>query len=235
MKRYFLIAATLIVLFSGCSLMGIQGSGIRVSEVRDLNVFTSLELEAAVNVNITFGDSQSVTITGDDNLLRIIKTNVVNGELIIRQSDEFNTSIGIKVDIVLVELNRVEIDGSGDITIPNINAATFTATIEGSGDINILDITATTFTAQINGSGDITATGVTEKLGVNVRGSGTINMYGVVSSDAVARVDGSGDINVYANSSLNAEINGSGDIYYKGLCTLTRSVINGSGDITSRN
>ncbi len=199
---------------SSCSLTGFEGSGKEKTESRVLDVFTSIELDSSVDVNVTFGETQSVSITGDDNLLKYIDTDVDNGKLVIDQSENFNTKIGITLDIVLVGLKRIDIDGSGDFNIKSINTDNFIGRIDGSGNI--------------------TAIGFTNSLDIEVAGSGDVNMFELIASHVVAKINGSGDINVFSKETLDVNINGSGDVRYKGACQV-ESVINGSGSVRKSN
>lgn len=216
MRNYFIFITTLIIIFcTGCDLVGVQGSGVKKTENRELDTFKSIELDSAADVNITFGESQSVTITTDDNILKLIDTSVSNGKLKIESDEWFNTNIGIKIDITIAELNRVDLDGAGDI--------------------NINSLSAPNFVARIDGAGDIYASGSVNNLDVKIDGAGDIKMYNLTADIVKAKINGAGDIKVYVNQNLDAEIDGAGNIYYKGPGQVTRSQIDGAGKISSRN
>lgn len=218
-KYLGIVSVILVIFLSGCDLevkkdSQIEGSGVKASDSRELSPFTEIELDSQSDVNITFAKHQSFMITGDDNIIGLIKTSVSNGKLRIYSDKSFNTNLNLVVNIVMPELSRIDLNGSGDINVNKINISSF------SGNIN--------------GSGDITITGTSNYTEVNINGSGNINLFNLMSSNVKARINGSGDINVYASKTLDAEINGSGDITYKGGCYVTTK-INGSGKIKSRN
>lgn len=216
MRNYFIVITSLLVIFcTSCNLVGIQGSGVKKTEHRELDTFTSIQLDSAADVNVTFGETQSVTITSDDNILELIDTSVSNGKLKIKSNEWFNTDIGIKIDITITELNRVDLDGAGDI--------------------NINDLSASSFIARIDGAGDIYASGLVSNLDVKIDGAGNIKMYDLTSDTVKARINGAGDIKVYVTQNLDAEIDGAGDIFYKGPGQVSRSKIDGAGKISSKN
>lgn len=217
MKKISLVLNLLAaLLLTGCNLIGLNGSGVRATEKRTLAEISSVDLHISADVNISFGKEQSVTVAGDDNLLSVIKTYVHNGKLVIDSSESYSTSLGITLDLVLVKpLERISVDGSGDIDIKEMSSEEFSVDIDGSGSIR--------------------ATGNVNKLGIFVYGSGSVKFFDLIANDVFAKLDGSGDINVTANSTLNAEIDGSGDIRYKGSCKVVNSEVSGSGAIYSSN
>jgi hypothetical protein len=70
--------------------------------------------------------------------------------------------------------------------------------------------------ATIGGSGGITARGRADRLGVTINGSGTARAHDLTSAFADVRVNGSGDATVYATTTLNISISGSGSVLYGG-------------------
>ena len=68
---------------------------------------------------------------------------------------------------------------------------------------------------------------------VSNSGSGDIISAELISKSATITINGSGDAEVFASDSINAKINGAGNIEYFGNPENVDSIINGSGDINS--
>ena len=210
----FLIITTIIIIVSCYPMNSIKGSGKIVSEDRELTNFSSIKLLGSIDVNINYSDNYDCTVRGDDNLISIIKTEVVNNHLQISTTKSYSTTDGLVVNVNAQEYDEVF--------------------ISGSGDINIIDFNNETLSLNINGSGDITANGEVNTLFAKISGSGDIISTELKSKSVTITINGSGDAKIWASDSISAKINGSGDIEYYGNPTNVESKINGSGDIVKK-
>src|SRR4030095_6914061 len=90
--RHLLLAATLA--FSGMALAEtIIGSGKAVTENRPVSGFSSIAVGLPGDVRVTQGDTETLSITPDDNVLPQIESVVENGTLKIRFRKEHNFTI----------------------------------------------------------------------------------------------------------------------------------------------
>lgn len=214
MKKKLGLLLTCVVLLTGChyhfELGGIQGSGVKASNVREVGEFTGIEVRCSADVRVHDGKEQSVTVEGDDNLLELITTEVKDNMLIVSSTEPISTRIGITVSVNVQQLESIHVMGSGDVRVEDVDAATLTLSI--------------------NGSGDIDASGTAEKVDLEIQGSGDADLSNLITSDATVQVSDSGDVIVHATENLSATINGSGDIHYKGKPNVQQNVT-GSGDV----
>jgi Putative auto-transporter adhesin, head GIN domain len=74
------LPALIVILFSvivnGCFGPSISGSGRVMSETRDVSGFSNVSFEGSGRLVIEEGGAESLTVTGDDNLLKYIETEV---------------------------------------------------------------------------------------------------------------------------------------------------------------
>lgn len=189
----------------------IEGSGTVAEEARPAEPIESIELRISCNVVGEVSDSASLTITGDDNLLQYIRTQVIDGKLRIDSEERLKPSSVIKVNITSPELKGASISGSGKIMLNGIETPHFHASISGSGSIQ--------------------AAGTSENVDATISGSGNIDLLSLPSVNASASISGSGLIQVDAKQSLNAHISGSGSIRYAGDPTVSKH-ISGSGSVS---
>ena len=209
-----LFVGILIIIFivSGCySRNTIKGSGNKISESRELDNFSSLELFGSIDVNMSFGKEYSCIVEGDDNLVHFIRTEVKDQQLQILIKQNYSTIKGLLVNITAPEYDKVS--------------------ILGSGDVNLSDVNHETLSLKISGSGNIIAIGRVKKLLANVNGSGDLKLSKLQSNNATITINGSGDAKIWASESLTAKVNGSGDITYYGDPENVQSKVNGSGNI----
>jgi hypothetical protein len=193
---------------------GSRNVGTRRVSLSDSS-FQQLQLNGPeiVRVVITEGE-QYVTITGDDNLLDYFVPKEEGKRLFFGCKEELSisssNSIVYEVHISYQELNRVFLEGSGSISIDQLNAKEFTCQITGSGEIQIKSGRARNQTILIAGSGDY-------------KGSQ------LVTENSFVTIAGSGDAEVNTKN-LKVEITGSGFCHYSGSPKITKTIL-GSGDV----
>ncbi len=83
-SKIFIVAVLFAsLLTSSCtkSLLLIHGNGDIVTETLNINPFTKLIMNGAFETVITYGTEQQVMVTGDSNIVDLIKTGVSNESL----------------------------------------------------------------------------------------------------------------------------------------------------------
>ena len=254
-KKVLLFLSFLVLAaMSGQGCLGfraLRGSGTIGKETREVKDFKAVELMGIGTVYIKHGEKESLRIEADDNLISYFETDVDDGVLTI--SAEENVILRprkpVKFYLIVKELEKIEVSGSGDVRAPDLSAEQFFVGIRGSGEVKMEDLTSDSLEVEISGSGGLKLGGLDSKeLKVNVSGSGDVDVAGgrvdeqdisisgsgkykareMESARAEARVTGSGDIEVRAQEHLKINISGSGNVSYSGNPTVEQSV-SGSG------
>ncbi len=219
MKKILVISLCfLLLLTTACSITingptTVRGSGNIKSETRSVSGFTGVQLSSSADVEISFGDTESVSVEADDNLLPYIRTYVRAGTLVIdtQTLTSISTSSQVRVTIVMKSLEQAAVAGSGNITISDLNAQDVAFNLPGSGKI--------------------TASGTANGVTITLNGSGDIDCGALQAKSANVKIFGSGNITVNVSDSLNATILGSGNIQYRGNPSNVTKSISGSGNI----
>jgi hypothetical protein len=187
------------------------GSGITATETRAVPPFTSVELAGGNSVTILVGDTQSVVVQADDNLLANVTTTVENGRLVIATTGSFTTTTPMSVALTMPSLEGLALSGSGSVAADGIRASALAVALSGSGLVR--------------------ATGSADRLDVTLPGTGDLELHGLHGQDVRATLSGSGRIVVTATETLDASIPGTGSIVYSGNPFVTKSVT-GTGTIS---
>jgi hypothetical protein len=198
-----------------------KGSGNVKQETRAIAGVTALNLRVPADVIVTQGDTESITITTDDNLLPLIQTRVEDGVLKIdgERARGFSTRKGVKVALAIKSLSAITIDGSGDIKGDTLRGTQLDIAIRGSGDVKFKTLRVDTVKSTIDGSGDIAIDAVVAKsVEGKISGSGDITFASVKCDKLKAAIDGSGDFAAAGIADVtDIRIHGSGDVRTKGL------------------
>jgi hypothetical protein len=239
MKLLFSLLALCLVTLSACVPRTlVQGSGNIVTESRPVTNFDKISLSGAGDLNITQGDTESLTIEADDNLLPYIETTVQNGTLIIGLRDDvanvfaFRPTRGIKYNVGVINLSQVLVSGAGNVNIPALKTTNLALRTTGAGNSNLADLEASNLTVDITGAGNIVLAGAVEMQEASLSGFGNYNAGDLSSTRANVSISGAGNATVWVTQSLDARISGAGSVTYYGSPQVTQSV---SGVGTIRN
>lgn len=209
-------------------------------ETRDVEPFTSVGFSISGTLYISEGETPTVEIEADDEMLEYIETVVENGRLRVRSSQDTgwfswlwgttSRSSAANIYVTMPTLEGVSVAGSGDVIVQDtFSSGDFSVEIAGSGDIDV-PIQASSVSARIAGSGSITLRGTAERLSADIAGSGDVQAEDLQVNRAEVQIAGSGDCRVQVRDHLSARIMGSGDVIYGGNPEIERSVL-GSGDV----
>jgi len=236
MKKTILLSAIAVCVslgISGCSLPpAISGNGVLVTESRSASDFHAVSIGGSGRALITQGDTESLTIQADENLLPYIQSEVRNGELRIwTKRGNLRFSQAPVYTLEVRELDRLQLSGSLHAEIDALKTDRLKGGVSGSGTITFGSLEAQSVTVGISGSGTISiAEGTTESLGLSVSGSGNLRAAEFRAESVEVTISGSGDARVWATESLDARVSGSGDIRYMGTPQVSSS-ISGSGKV----
>lgn len=216
MKRIISLSIVLSTLvFASCSKTRLRGEGSVLSETRQVEAFTRVEANGSTDVEILPATSNSVVVTGYQNLIPAYDTRVSNGKLVLEfKRDYINVrNNNIKVTVYTTGISGIYLNGSGNYKVrTGIKTNSMNGEINGSGKISFDKNEFKEATYHINGSGEIDA-----------RSAEVENV--------TAKISGSGDIDLTATKTLSTKISGSGSIDYWGNPGSVSTDVDGSGKV----
>jgi len=218
MKTFITALGALALVAGGCTDIGsedtlIRGSGVVITESREVGSFDRLAVEGFGEVIVEVGPASSLEIEAEDNVMAVLTTDIRNGRLVLSIED------GHSLRQAKTPIYR--------ITTPNLIGVA----IAGSGDVTVDGVDTTEFTVSIAGSGYVQPTGLADHISVSISGSGDYDGASLSASTAEVSIAGSGAVVVNATDTLDVSIAGSGDVVYLGDPTLTQS-IDGDGRVS---
>lgn len=234
MKKIVISLVILTSVLTSCIHKHYSVAGKIITEYRTVPSYQSVYTEGAIDVFITHDSSYDVKVEAGENLMDYIETDVVNQELIIRQSkSNVINSKTIKVYLNANNLSRIETHGSGNLNTDELTAATFQLHKEGSGNAEI-HINADTVITVASGSGNCDYLGNVSYHNYSIKGSGNLSARYLYTTNSDISIEGSGNATIYVTNNLNASIDGSGNIYYYGNPSNVNYQINGSGQLIQK-
>lgn len=208
----------------------VDGNGRLSTEDRHVNDFSGVISEGSIKVEISQGTTNEVIVEAESNIQDLIRTRVYGNNLVIDTKNKcIDNSLSIVVKVTAVDINRIELHGSGLITGEDINSHDMNINLSGSGMID-LGIMTDELEARISGSGQLLLTGEAGETQMRISGSGNIRAETLVQSHCEAYISGSGNMYINVSETLDVRISGSGSVRYHGDPTVTTK-ISGSGSV----
>lgn len=194
----------------------ISGTGGMVTKTLNIDNFDKVGVALNAKVILTQGNSQSVTVTGQQNIIDILEKDVDGRSWDIGFPSKYKVKNYDKltIKITMPSFRALAIAGSGEIET--------NGDFSGLGNVNMA----------IAGSGDISVGGSAQDIRLEIAGSGSIDVAGLTSTDCDVEIAGSGDCQVNVGGKLDVSIAGSGSVRYKGSPSVSSSIA-GSGSVRS--
>ncbi|HJO93450.1 MAG TPA: head GIN domain-containing protein [Victivallales bacterium] len=201
----------LTALLAGCA--GIHGNGTPSTDKRLLSNFNAINLQGGyeVYIHINKNTQSHITISGDDNILPLITSNVEDNTLYIKKTKYIDKNLTLVLNIYTKNLESLTINGAGKINVPNLNNKQF-----------YLDI---------SGATSVTLSGTTNSLIITSSGASDINAEDLKAINGKIHLSGTSSAKIFVTGNLKANISGIGSITYYGNPKVVSQKITGIGKI----
>jgi hypothetical protein len=210
--RLFLAASLLVA----CSRRdgGPHGSGNLKTETRSVSGFTRIALDGTGQVTIQQTGTESLSIEADDNLLPLLTSDVAGGKLTLATKGSIHPTKPIHYRITVKDIAAIALEGAGDVSATGLHADALAVRISGSGNVSLAG-TAASETIDIDGAGRCDAAQLATKT-------------------ARVTVDGAGHVEVAPSDTLDAKVDGVGDVFYTGNPSNLTQKVSGLGKVARR-
>jgi hypothetical protein len=236
-RRLLVLAALCLVvaLVAGCGVGLVVGSGKTVTEERTISDVEEVALTFIGDLQITQGDEEKLVITGDDNVLPLITTEVKDGVLTIGSKSTLGVPMvtDLRYDLTVRNLNSLRLSGAGNAEMDGLETGDLAVNISGAGNLSIKDLQADRISANMSGLGNLELGGKATRQTVSLSGAGNYDAGDLETGTADVTLSGLGNATVWATESLDANISGAGNIEYYGDPDVA-SKVSGVGSVTSK-
>jgi len=215
----------------------IRGSGVVVSQARQVADFNSIEVNFPVELTVQQGNTTSLTIEAEDNILPQLATRVSGNSLYIENSQpdwvkRVNPTRSVQIHMTVKNLQQVDFPSAGTLRVENFQTDHLEVSISGAGTVNLSNLTAHNLTVNLSGAGNITASGSVDSLNMDISGFGSFQGGDLASQTADITISGAGNATVWAKNDLGVDISGTGSVRYYGSPNVHRNV-SGLGSVNS--
>jgi hypothetical protein len=210
-------------------LGSVHGSGVAKTETRTLPEFTMVQVDYPAEIVIQQGDTQSVTVEADDNLLPQLSTRVSGSVLYVENSESIhskrvNPTMPVRINITVKKLTEVNFPIAGNVRIENFQTDALKVRVDGAGKLVLYHVTVGSLDIELDGAGDITADGTADNLTVDISGVGSFKGADLSTQSAQVTINGTGSATMWVANELTVNINGVGSVNYYGSPQVHESV-----------
>lgn len=193
-----------------------RGSGVVITETRELASFDAIVSSPAIELVVMQGTNQLVEVVSDDNLIdRVITRVSTDGQLTIELEEGSYENLTLQVNIVIPELISVENLGAGAIDISGFTGQE-------------------SLTLKNTGAASFAVAGSANQLIIELLGAGNIAAFDFAVNTVSINLTGSGNIEVSASELISGSLLGAGNIRYRGEPTIDVN-ITGAGSVVDAN
>ena len=209
---------------------GVTGSGKALTETRAVSGFQAIATRGSVKLVLRQGTREGVELRGDDNILPLIETRVVDRggvptlEIGTKEGASYSTREPLVAAVDLITLRALKISGSSDVVCDALKVPALQIAVSGSSKLKLQQLAIDDLALAVAGSGDAEFSGRATKLSLKISGSGDADTRALEADDVAVSVAGSGDVRVNARKTLAVSLAGSGSVGYTGAATVTSSI-----------
>lgn len=173
-----------------------RGSGTPAQQERELEGFTRVDVGGAFEVDLDVGPAHHVVISGDDNLLGKVVTEVKGDTLFIHVDGAVVTKTPLRAEI----------------SLPALEAADFS----GATKADIDAVAGEAFELDASGASHVVLRGEVTRFGLDASGATEVEARELRAQEVRINVSGATRADVTATASLDADASGSSKIRYWG-------------------
>ena len=187
-----------VAVSAGC--FGTRGVGGVTSETRQVGEFTSIDVRAGIDATVRIGPAEPLVVDAQQNLLPIIRTEVVGSTLTIDGTQGFSSTQPIQVIVVVPALVGITLSGGSKATIDGLAADSLSVTISGGSEV--------------------AATGRVDRLELSASGGSTANLADLSSRVATFDAPGGSVANLRVSDLVTGTASGGSRVTVFGGATL---------------
>jgi hypothetical protein len=225
-------------LFSSCAIdmfNRVNGNRNVVTEDRSTKEdFTKIKVSTGLDLYISQGSKNQITVEADENLQDIIRTEVKDGVLRIYSEKNIWRAKARKVYVTVETLEALTATSGSDAYAKEtlkVNDLKISAT--SGADIHI-SVSANTIETTATSGSNIEVSGASNNHISKATSGASIDAYQLRSKNVTVKVTSGANINVHASESIDAKATSGGDIDFKGSPKKVNKKTSSGGSVSAK-
>jgi hypothetical protein len=217
------IGLVLMVMSLGCALIPrsttITGSGNVVTREEPIAAFDRVDVSHEFHVDISQGDTFSVIVRVDDNVVEYLEVVKQGNTLKIGVEPGRALSVSgatMEAEVTMPELAGLELSGASHAAITGFKSTkALDVNLSGASDLSG-DIEAGDATFDASGASRVTLNGSARNVTVEGSGASHIDLSDFAVADAGVKLSGASTATVNPSGTLDVDASGASHVYYLG-------------------
>lgn len=211
-----IISLILISQISTCCIHGIKGTGKIIKSEREVKDFKSIVVKSGIDLILRQDTIEKVLVETYENLQKIIKTEVADGELKIYTAEHIYYPSTLKVYVTIKRINSLDASSGADVKsesmldLPNLKVSA------SSGSDIKLDLACSDLQVESSSGSDINLSGRTGKLIIRSSSGSDFNGDRLTSETCSVIASSGSDVKVAVSKKIEAHASSGSDILVNG-------------------
>jgi hypothetical protein len=208
------------------------------SENRTVDPFERIQASGILQLTVTTGPAQSITVATDDNLMASVRTEIRSKTLYIDTTGDLHPSDGIRVTVALPALEDLRVagtvvalverrtqedtdfnamaTGTSSIELSGVKAKALDVALSGTSTLTAKDFQCKSLHLVLDGTVTAKASGAADKVYVDMNGTSKADLLQVAAKEVSATLNGTNSADVNVSESLTVRATGASTVRYVG-------------------
>lgn len=213
--------------------MGIKGNRNVISESRTISSdFEKIDIQQGINLYLTQGNTTSLKVEADENILDLLITEVENNQLKIYFKKNVYKAKARNVYLTTNTISSIEASSGASVKTENTWQANQFKLNTSSGSSVKININASDVTSSSSSGSTIRLYGKTDTFSAKASSGSTIDADELITVDAITKVSSGANINVNVSRKLTAKASSGGSIDFEGNPTEINKETSSGGSVS---
>ena len=221
----------LLVSFSlsvGSCIPHIRGNGNVVKEERSVNNFESISVSSGIELLINQDSFEKVVVEADENIMKILRTEVKGGKLKIFMEEGVLHAKKMKVYVTLKTLKSLECSSGSETKTDNkITTENLTVHASSGSGVNV-EISCSRLKAESNSGSNLKISGTAQFISADSSSGSELNTSNLVAETGEASASSGANLKIHVTKEIKAHCSSGAQIDVSGNPT-TRDTDSSSG------
>ncbi len=214
---------------------GVRGNGNVKSQERTVSTFNKIEVSNGLDLFLTQGDAESLTVQADENLLELIKTEVVGGTLRIYTEKSIRSAASRKVKVNLKNIDTLTASSGSDVLSNSLLELEDLKVQASSGADIDLELNAQNIFASSSSGSDIYLSGTAHSIEADASSGSSVKASSLKAENGTADASSGADVSINVSGKLSANASSGGDVTYYGNPRILDKNKSSGGRVRSKN
>jgi len=203
-------------------------------ETRELGEFHAITVKGVGRIEIKQGDTQQMTVEADEHIMNRIRTDVIDGVLVIdigrdwlekiSAGFDFLSTHSINFYITMKQLDAMNVTGSCKVYASGFKGKTLNLNLSGASDVEFGDLQFESIQSNLPGAGKIVLQGKAKEQSISLTGAGSYVADDLECEKVKVSLTGVGSARLWATKELDVSITGVGSVDYYGEPEIKQSI-----------